>query len=135
MDNSPWEMSSRHFVGRELEVRVLNALRDRGFDGPRLGGIARLVVEDLRKKLNKERDVRAEAFFKQAVTAGDIQFRLRLDGRNWRMPAEIDAIEPPDARQLVSGNGGPLLKSLFAPVCGSEFNRDERDVAVYLDGE
>ncbi len=51
------------------------------------------------------------------------------------MLAEIDKIEPPDASQLVSGNGGPLLKSLFAPACESEFNRDERDVGVYLDGE
>ena len=70
-----------------------------------------------------------------AVTAGRIQFRLRLDGRNWRMPFQIDTTEPPDGRQLVSRNGGPLERSLFAPVYEGEFNRDERDVAVYLDGE
>ena len=31
--------------------------------------------------------------------------------------------------------GGPLEKSLFAPVYENELNSDEREVAVYLDGE
>ena len=123
------------FVGREIVGRLLSALQDRGFDGPKLGAISRLVVEELRKELDRERDVRAEALFKQAVAAGYIQFRLRLDGRNWLMPVEIDTTEAPDARQLVSGGGGALQKSLFAPVYESEFNREEREVAVYLDGE
>ena len=123
------------FVGREIVGRLLDALRDRGFDDRKLGGIARLVVEEMRKELDRERDTRAEALFKDAVADGRIQFRLRLDGRNWRMPFQIDTTEPPDGRQLVSGNGGPLEKSLFAPVYESEFNRDEGEVAVYLDGE
>ncbi len=123
------------FVGRRIVGRLLKRLRERGFDDPKLGSIARLVVEELRMGLDRERNARAEALFKGAVASGDIQFRLRLDGRNWRMPVEVDTTEAPDARQLVSGGGGPLQKSLFAPVYESEFNRAEREVAVYLDGE
>ena len=123
------------FVGREIVGRLLDALHGRGFDDRKLGGIARLVVEEMRRELDRERDARAEAVFKDAVVAGRIQFRLRIDGRDWRMPFRIDTTEPPDARQLVSRNGGPLEKSLFAPVYESELNSDERDVAVYLDGE
>ena len=123
------------FVGREIVGRLLVALRGRGFDDRKLGGIASIIVEEMRKELDRERDSRAEALFKNEVAAGRIQFRLRLDGRNWRMPFQIDTTEPVDARQLVSGNGGPLEKSLFAPVYESEFNRDESEVAVYLDGE
>ncbi|MCY3677418.1 MAG: DEAD/DEAH box helicase family protein [Gemmatimonadota bacterium] len=123
------------FVGRSIVGRLLTRLRERGFDNMTLGGIARLIVEELRKGLDGERNARAEALFKRAVAAGDIQFRLRLDGRNWRMPVEIETTEAPDARQLVSGDGGPLQRSLFAPVYESEFNRAEREVAVYLDGE
>ena len=123
------------FVGREIVGRLLDTLRSRGFDDRKLGGIARLVVEEMRKELDRERDARTEGLFKDAVAAGRIQFRLRLDGRNWRMPFQIDTTELPNARQLVSGNGGPLQKSLFAPVYESEFNSDEREVAVYLDGE
>ncbi|MDE0163532.1 MAG: DEAD/DEAH box helicase family protein [Bryobacterales bacterium] len=123
------------FVGREIVGRLLDTLRGRGFDDRKLGGIARLVVEEMRKELDRERDVRAEALFKDEVAVGRIQFRLRLDGRNWRMPFQIDTTEPVGAHQLVSKTGGPLEKSLFSPVYESEFNRDEREVAVYLDGE
>ena len=123
------------FVGREIVGRLLDTLRARGFDDRKLGGIARLVVEEMRKDLDRERDARAEDLFKHAVAAGRIQFRLRLDGRNWRMPFQIDTTELPNARQLLKRDGGPLQKSLFAPVYESEFNSDEREVAVYLDGE
>ena len=123
------------FVGREIVGGLLDALRCRGFDDRKLGAIARLVVEEMRNELDRERDVRAEALFKDAVAAGRIQFRLRLDGRNWRIPFQSDTNGAADARQLVGGNGGPLEKSLFAPVYESEFNRDESEVAVYLDGE
>ncbi len=123
------------FVGREIVGRLLAALRGRGFEDKKLGVLASLIVEEIRRELDKERDIRAEATFKKAVVAGDIQFRLRLDDRNWRMPFRIDTTEPVNARQLVSRTGGPLEKSLFAPVYESEFNHDEREIAVYLDGE
>lgn len=123
------------FVGREIVGRLLAALRGRGFDDEKLGVLASLIVEEMRRELDKERDIRAEAIFKNAVVAGEIQFRLRLDDRNWRMPFQIDTTEPVNARQLVSKTGGPLEKSLFAPVYESELNRDEREIAVYLDGE
>lgn len=122
------------FVGREVVGRLCDALRSRGFDDRRLGGIAHIVAEELRAKMNRERDVRAEALFKKAVSDGHIQFRLRLDGRDWRMPSRFDAAEPPDGRQLQTSSGG-LQKNLFAPVFERDFNGDERDVAVYLDGE
>ena len=123
------------FVGRAIVGRLLDALRRRGFDDRKLGGIAQLVIEEARRKLDKERDRRAEALFKEGVEAGSIQFRLRLDGRNWLMPSEMDASQPPDGRQFLGQTGGPLQRSLFEPVYENEFNQDEQDVAVYLDGE
>lgn len=123
------------FVGREIVGALLDALRSRGFDEAKLGQLASLIVEELRKGLDAARNVRAEALFKAEVAAGRIQFRLRLDGRNWRMPFSIETTEPENARQLLNRAGGPLEKSLFAPVYENELNSDERDVAVYLDGE
>lgn len=123
------------FVGREIVGRLLDRLRARGFHENKLGQLASLIVEELRKGLDAERTARAEAMFKAEVTAGRIQFRLRLDGRNWQMPFTIDTTEPEDTPQLPSRTGAPLEKSLFAPVYGNELNSDERDVAVYLDGE
>ena len=51
------------------------------------------------------------------------------------MPFQIDTTEPVNAPQLVSKTGGPLEKSLFASVYESEFNSDEREIAIYLDAE
>ena len=123
------------FVGREIVGRLLAALRGRGFDDEKLGRLGGLIAEELRKGLDAARDIRAEALFKNKVVAGRIQFRLRLDGRNWRMPFEIDTTEPINAPQLVSRTGAALEKSLFSPVYSNELNNDEREVAVYLDGE
>jgi type III restriction enzyme len=123
------------FVGREVVGRLLDRLGARGFDAGKVGRLAGLIVEELRKGLDTERTARAEALFKTEVAAGTIQFRLRLDGRNWRMPATTETLEPEGARQLLGKNGGPLERSLFSPVYEAELNGDERDVAVYLDGE
>lgn len=122
------------FVGREIVGRLLTALRDRGFDDAKLGDMAGLIVDELRKGLDAERTARAEVLFKAEVEAGRIQFRLRMDGQNWLMPDIIETTEPLGADQLLSNAGGPLERSLFAPVYRNELNNAERDVAVYLDG-
>ena len=48
------------FLGRRIVGRLLKRLRERGFDDAKLGGIARLVVEELRMGLDRERNARAE---------------------------------------------------------------------------
>jgi type III restriction enzyme len=123
------------FVGREIVAATLRHLRARGFDDAKLGQLASLIVEELRKGLDEARDAEAEALFKAQVGAGRIQFRLRMDGRNWRMPFSLETSEPENARQLVNRTGGPLERSLFSPIYERELNSDERDVAVYLDGD
>lgn len=121
------------FVGREIVGRLLDAFRRRGFDDRHLGRFAGRILEELRKSLSAERDARAETLFRQEVISGRIQFRLRLDGDNWRMPLEVDTTEPVNAPQVVGSTGAALERSLFAPVYRNDFNNDERDVAVYLD--
>jgi type III restriction enzyme len=123
------------FVGREVVGRLLDALHARGFDEAKIGQCASLITAELRRGLDSARAARAEALFKAEVQAGRVQFRLRLDGRNWRMPDTMETTEPENARQILSKTGGALEKSLFAPVYEAELNKDERDVAVYLDGE
>lgn len=123
------------FVGREIVGAVVAGLEARGFDEAKLGSLASLIVEELRKGLDEVRSDFAEARFKTEVAAGRIQFRLRIDGQNWRMPFSVETTELENARQLVSNSGGPLEKSLFSPVYEAELNGDERDVAVYLDAE
>ncbi|WP_340693305.1 DEAD/DEAH box helicase family protein [Hyphomonas sp.] len=121
------------FVGRVVVERLLAALKGRGFSDDKINGLGGLIIDELRKGLEKERDARAEALFKANVTKGDIQFRLRVDGRNWKMPQTVETNEPLNGRQLVRDDGSPIQLSLFAPVYEYELNKDERDVAIYLD--
>lgn len=123
------------FVAREIVGRLLQHLEERHFKPEHIGAIAGLIVEELRRGLDEERTARAEAYFRAEVAAGRIQFRLRLDGRNWRMPFTMETSLPENARQLAGKTGGPLERSLFAPVYEAELNNDEQAVAVHLDGE
>lgn len=120
--------------GRAMIGQVLDGLRLRGFTDAKLGEIAGLVIEALRQWLETQRDAMAEALFRAEVHAGRIQFRLRTDGKNWRMPLQAETYEPVGADQLPGASGGPLAKSLFSPIYKGDFSSpDEREVAVYLD--
>ena len=123
------------FVGREIVGRLLSELRNRSFEDRDLGRLGTLIVEELRKDLRKERDDRAETLFKTGATEGRIQFHLRLDGHDWRMPFHAETTAPPNAPQLLDASRNTLKKSLFVPVYQQDLNKDEREVAVYLDGE
>jgi type III restriction enzyme len=106
-----------------------------GFTQGHLGAVSGLIVEELRRWLLDEQSARGESLFRRGVQDGRIQFRLRLDANlNWSMPFTTQTSEPEGARQVFR-NDGPLQKSLFTPIYDAEFNSDERDVAVYLDGD
>jgi type III restriction enzyme len=123
------------FVGREIVGNMISSLRKRGFDDTKIGALSGNILTALRTALEVERGNRAETIFKNSVAQGRIQFRLRLDGKNWRMPFDIDTLEADNGRKLVSKNGGPLERSLFSPIYESELNSDEQGVAVHLDAE
>lgn len=126
---NPWW--SRALIGQ-----VLDGLRQRGFTDAKLGEIAGLVIEELRQWLENQRNAMAEGLFRAEVHAGRIQFRLRTDGKNWRMPFQAETYEPEGADQLVRASGEPLAKSLFSPIYKGDFSsQDERDIAVYLDAD
>ncbi|MEE4380060.1 MAG: DEAD/DEAH box helicase family protein [Candidatus Competibacteraceae bacterium] len=126
---NPW-------VARDIVGRLMVDLEARGFNADRLGTLAGLIVEQLRLWLDNERDRMAETLFRVSVAGGRIQFRLRSDSHNWHMPFEAETYEPEGAEQLVGNTGEPLEKSLFAPIYKGDFsNQDERNIAVYLDGE
>ncbi|NTV17573.1 MAG: DEAD/DEAH box helicase family protein [Chlorobiaceae bacterium] len=121
---------------REVVGKLVSGLAARGFSENRLGELSGLIVEELRKWLEEERNRKAETLFRSEVEAGRIQFRLRADGRNWKMPFTAETFEPEGADQLNGRDGGPLMKSLFSPIYKGDFSsQDERDIAVYLDGE
>lgn len=121
---------------REIVGNVIDGLKARGFSASKLGAISGLVVEEIRKWLEEQRSAKGEALFKTEVAAGRIQFRLRTDHNNWRMPFQAETYEPEGADQLVGNTGESLARSLFSPIYKGDFSsQDERDIAVYLDSE
>lgn len=109
---------------------VLTGLKAAGFGNKKLGELSGLIVEELRKWIEGTRDKKAESLFRSEVAAGRIQFRLRTDTHNWRMPFQTETYEPATAEKLA------VEKSLLHPICRGDFSsQDEREIAVYLDGE
>ena len=127
---NPW-------VAREFIGSFESGLYAKGFSEERIGQINGLIVEELRKWLDEQRAARAEALFRNDVSVGRIQFRLRADGRNWCMPDEAITFEPTNSLLFYNpGTGKPVEKSLFWPLYHDDFSsQPERDVAVYLDSE
>ena len=121
---------------REIVGKVIDGLKAKGFSPAKLGAISGLIVEEIRKWLEEQRSAKGEALFKAEVAAGRIQFRLRTDHHNWRMPFQAETYEPEGADQLVGNTGESLARSLFSPIYKGDFSsQDERDIAVYLDSE
>lgn len=124
---NPW-------VARDIVQELLDGLRANGFDDTKLGSVAGLIVTELRRHLDERRGAMAEVRFRAEVAAGRIQFRLRTDTHNWKMPDTTITYEPDGAPQLVGSNGAALERSLFSPIYRGDFSDgEERDVAVYLD--
>ncbi|HMM07878.1 MAG TPA: DEAD/DEAH box helicase family protein [Paracoccus solventivorans] len=123
------------FVARGIVAELVKGLEARGFDAAKLGAASGVIIDRLRVALTKERDARSEALFRAAVKAGDIQFRLRLDGNNWQMPDHMLTSEAANTPHLTGTDGGALNRSLFSPVFRNELNVQEQNVAVHLDGD
>jgi type III restriction enzyme len=123
------------WIAREIVGGLMAGLKSRGFSDERLGVLNGLLVQELRTWLDGERDRMAEAHFRAEVAAGRVQFRLRTDRHNWRVPKETLTHAAKGAEQLVGAGGEPLQRSLFSPVYKEDLNQQEREVAVYLDAE
>jgi len=129
------DIAPNAWIARELVGGLIAGLNARGFTEERLGELNGLLVQDLRTRLDGERDRMAEAHSRAEVAVGRIQFRLRTDWHNWRMPKETLTHAGKGAEQVVGADGAPLQRSLFSPVYKHDLNQQEREVAVYLDAE
>ncbi len=130
------DMVPNPWWSREMVGHLMTGLKAKGLTDGMLGEMSGLIIEEFRKWLEEQRNAMAEALFRSEVAAGRIQFRLRTDGRNWKMPPVAETFEPENAERLVGKDGEALRKSLFTPIFkGDLSSQDEREIAVYLDGE
>lgn len=122
------------FIARGIVTKLISALNGCGYDANKRGRHAGLILTELRKALEAARSALSEVLFREFVAKGLIQFRLRVDGRNWQMPKEDLTMQPTSATPLLNENHKALEKSLFALNYRDDFNDDEASVAVHLDG-
>ena len=112
---------------------LLGKLRANGWDDPLFGRLASFLIDELRKALVAERERQAPELFRNGLANGSIEFAVRGDGHDWKMPAEIWTTQASDAQQQGASSGGALERSLFLPIYAGELNDSERKFALYLD--
>ena len=120
---NPWR-------GHELARRVFGKLLEKH---PRKQVMenAVFVLEELRKRLQAERDRLAERVFGDLLDAGVMRFMVVTDDLSFhRLPA---AIEAPRARQANREDGAAYQRSLFDWTAEDDLNGLENKVATYLD--
>ena len=123
---NPW-------VARGIVEKVLQSLRKKGFDDDRVAAVQGLMVQALRDHLEAERDRLAEELFMADVKTGLVQFRLRTDRNNWKMPDYLWSKQPSGSARLIREDDKEVEKSLFEPAYRDDFNSYEQRVACFLD--
>lgn len=125
---NPWH-------ARQIVTEAVVLLTVTGLDEEALGQRQPHIIEELRKTLIGIRDKLAEELFTSDVVAGNVQFRLRTDGKNWRMPDTMPTDRAANSQELRRDDGQIVKQSLFDPAYRDEFNDYEQQVACYLDSE
>lgn len=106
-----------------------------GVDTSTIGERTSLIIDELRKHLQSELDRMAETVFRDEIAAGTVQFSLRTDGKNYKVPTELEAFLAKPLRHLSRDDGNVVERSLFVPATEDGLSGLERDVACYIDGK
>lgn len=89
------------------------------------------ILEELRKRAEKEKERLAEKVFRAMVKSGQLRFLLLRSERGYRLPSQLAVSRT--SRTLTHADGQPLQRSLFDFVPEEEFNSLEKTVAWYLE--
>ena len=120
---NPWR-------GHEAARRVFGALLER-HPHERVAGNYVFILEELRKRLETERDRLSRRVFEEMLAAETMRFLVVTDDLKLnRLPRTIDTIM---GKQANREDGGQYLLNLFDRTNEDELNGLENKVATYLD--
>lgn len=88
------------------------------------------IIEELKKILERERDVMAEAVFRRLLEEQKLVFFILKEKGGFVIPSRISV---KTNRQLTAPDGSQIQRSLFDYVPEENLNELENKVAVYLD--
>lgn len=118
---NPW-------VAYDIGKRIIKTLISK-YDEKIAANNLAFIIEELRKRIEKERDRLAEGIFRELVEKKVLCFFLIVEKSGCKLPS----------RMKVKGSTIPLSSfiqsSLFEFVPGEGFNDTERSIALYLDGQ
>ena len=120
---NPWR-------GRELARRTFEGLLAR-YPAERVAANRTFVLEELRRRVEMERDRLSREVFGSLLASGEMRFLVVTDDLDFnRLPAEI---EVPKAKQANREDGAPYQHNLFDVTTEDDLNQFENKVATYLD--
>jgi type III restriction enzyme len=121
---NPW-------IGSIIGQKVIKLFRDK-YDEETVSSNFVFIIEELKKLLEKERDLAAEKVFKKLVDDKKLHFFLITDKGGFSIPPRIKVRSN---RQLVRDDNTAIQRSLFDQVPEENINELEKSVAVYLDNQ
>lgn len=89
------------------------------------------IIEELRKHLERERDIVSEKIFRSLIEKKKLMFFLLSDKSGYRLPSTRTITTA--SKSLIREDNTPLERSLFDFIPQEDFNDMERSVALYLD--
>ena len=120
---NPWR-------GHELARQVFAKLQER-YPRKQVAANTVFILEEMRKRLQTERDRLAERVFGELLDAGRMRFMVVTDDLSFhRLPTTIEA---PPAKQANREDGAPYQHNLFDWTAEDDLNGLENKVATYLD--
>ena len=120
---NPWR-------GHEAARRVFGALLER-HPRERVAGNYVFILEELRKRLEGERDRLSRRVFEEMLAAGTMRFLVVMD--DLRLNCLPRTIDTTIGKQANREDGGQYLLNLFERTNEDELNGLENKVATYLD--
>jgi len=120
---NPWR-------GRDLARRAFESLLDR-YPAERVGSNQVLILEELRRQVEMERDRLSREVFGALLESGTMRFLVVAEDLDFnRLPPKI---EVPKAKRANREDGSPYQRNLFDITTEDDLNQFENKVATYLD--
>lgn len=121
---NPWR-------GAEVTSRVFKALIEKHGSRSVADNFV-FILEELRKQLELERDLRAEAVFAELLETGIMRFMVVTDDMGFNRLPKIQKSQS-GQKKATRVDGNQFLMSLFDFVAEDDMNELENKVATYLD--
>ncbi|MFC1590410.1 DEAD/DEAH box helicase [Candidatus Omnitrophota bacterium] len=118
------------WVAYEISKKVIQSSLRR-YDKKRVTNNLIFIIEELRKHLERERDIASEKIFRELMEKKILWFFLLSDKSGYKLPS-TRAVKS-TSKSLIREDNTPLERSLFEFMPQENFNDMERSVAIYLD--